>query len=485
VTRDNPPRVQGPRIRLETRLDPRYQEALRIRAQRGVEIMQERLRDPDERERLRYRLRPRGAHNVTCTKCGATFTSRLQGAASRKVLLCGEDCRRRRKQAARAQRRISDGERVGRITVSVRRRRPHAQLYEKARALLTEPGQGAARTLSQADRHLLERYLGLADSRATSLRGLTSQTGMTRHALERRLMACFGVLLGQGELGRVCAVCGRQFLPPYLSSDRQTCGAVCERKQARLHRSADHLREAARRQGRELAPRLTAVAATDFTRLADGDAALLRSYYGLDGQPPATKSELANRFGLTVWKVDAVLKRATAMLLEPASQAALDHDARREQMRARIGQLRRAKARPFARALEDLGADAFDKLDTRDRDLVKRYYGIGEERSWTRRELAEAFGMSTARVEDLVNAAVSDLIGTEVGLRFDRVCVVCGDSFAVRGRSSQPRTCGPQCRSELKRAAAKASAQARRKLTSGGRRASTRASRRVLAGLNR
>jgi hypothetical protein len=44
--------------------------------------------------------------------------------------------------------------------------------------------------------------------------------------------------------------------------------------------------------------------------LSATEAALVRSYYGLDGNSQSTKQELALRFGLSVWKVDSGLKRA-------------------------------------------------------------------------------------------------------------------------------------------------------------------------------
>jgi hypothetical protein len=89
ATRGKPLRERGPRIRLETRLDPVYQTAMRSRGRRSADIMRERLNDPDQRDRLLEQLRFRGPTSVVCTECGTTFMSRLQGASSRKVILCG------------------------------------------------------------------------------------------------------------------------------------------------------------------------------------------------------------------------------------------------------------------------------------------------------------------------------------------------------------------------------------------------------------
>jgi hypothetical protein len=100
------------------------------------------------------------------------------------------------------------------------------------------------------------------------------------------------------------------------------------------------------------------------------------------------KKELAREFGLGVWKVDFGLKRAVAMLLAPETAGALDAEALRQQKRDRIAQRRRERGRPLASEVHDLATEAFDKLGALERDLGQRCYGIGEERPWTRRELA-------------------------------------------------------------------------------------------------
>ena len=150
------------------------------------------------------------------------------------------------------------------------------------------------------------------------------------------------------------------------------------------------------------------------------------------------------------------------MLVAPESAGTLGPEAHHQQRRDRIAQRRREFGRPLTSALHSLGTEAFDKLGALERELVQRYYGIGDERPWTRRELAREFGLSTGRVEDLVNAAVRTLTGVDVAPRFDRMCAVCGGSFTVRSRVSRRRTCGAGCEGELKRAAGRASGRARR-----------------------
>jgi hypothetical protein len=196
ATRGKPLRERGPRIRLETRLDSAFQDAMRNRGLRSAEIMQERLKDPDQRDRLREQRRPGGPTSVVCTECGPTFVSQLQGAASRKVILSGEGYRRRRKQAARARGRLGEAERAGRIATSARVRGSRAQLYELAHARLSQGEPAVLDALKLADRHLLERYLGLGGCSATSMRRLASEMGMTRPALERRIADCLGAAFG-------------------------------------------------------------------------------------------------------------------------------------------------------------------------------------------------------------------------------------------------------------------------------------------------
>ena len=149
------------------------------------------------------------------------------------------------------------------------------------------------------------------------------------------------------------------------------------------------------------------------------------------------------------------------LLLAPERAGAVSPEARRQKRRDKIAERRREHGLPLASAVHDLGTDAFEKLGALERGLLQRYYGIGEERPWTRRELAREFGLSTGRIEDLVNASVHTLTGVDVAPRFDRTCAVCGGFFTVRSRVSRRRTCDSGCEGELKRWAGRASARAR------------------------
>jgi hypothetical protein len=89
ATRGKPLRERGPRIRLETRLDPTYQEAMRSRGRRSAEIMRDRLNHPDQRDRLREQLRladqpalfSRSAAPRSCRGCRVRPPERSSSAA--------------------------------------------------------------------------------------------------------------------------------------------------------------------------------------------------------------------------------------------------------------------------------------------------------------------------------------------------------------------------------------------------------------------
>jgi DNA-directed RNA polymerase sigma subunit (sigma70/sigma32) len=45
---------------------------------------------------------------------------------------------------------------------------------------------------------------------------------------------------------------------------------------------------------------------------------MLCLYYGLDQQRPHTLREIGARYGVAYWRVEAIITRAVARLLEPA-----------------------------------------------------------------------------------------------------------------------------------------------------------------------
>jgi hypothetical protein len=98
-------------------------------------------------------------------------------------------------------------------------------------------------------------------------------------------------------------VCGLLFVTPVAWSRRRTCGRECETEYHRERGSSEVLRAAARRRGREATAGLRALDRAAFDRLPARTADVVRLYYGLDDTRAWTKRELADRFGLTVWRV--------------------------------------------------------------------------------------------------------------------------------------------------------------------------------------
>lgn len=73
---------------------------------------------------------------------------------------------------------------------------------------------------------------------------------------------------------------------------------------------------------------------------------------------------------MTTWRVVRILLRTVQQLLDAATTHMNDPNILREQK--------------------------FEKIR---RELVRRYYGVGEQRSWTRRELAGTYRLPVGRVE--------------------------------------------------------------------------------------
>ena len=90
--------------------------------------------------RLREQLRFRGPTRVVCTECGTTFLSRLRARRLERSS-CGRGLPTPAKASPRG--RLSETERAGRIATSARRRGSRAQLYELARARLSQSDPAA------------------------------------------------------------------------------------------------------------------------------------------------------------------------------------------------------------------------------------------------------------------------------------------------------------------------------------------------------
>ncbi len=193
--------LRGRQLRRESRLDPRFQHAQRQRSLRTAEHMRQRLADPAELARLRARFRPRAPTPVACTECGTMFLSSVHRAASRRVLLCGERCRRRRQRAfARARQATNPAEMRARLATAARRRGRRGASYDRIVASLRALGPDDLARLPIAERHMLQRYVGLDGEPVASLSDLASQSGLPRADVQRRVHQSIAALLGQTSL---------------------------------------------------------------------------------------------------------------------------------------------------------------------------------------------------------------------------------------------------------------------------------------------
>ena len=164
--------------------------------------------------------------------------------------MCSKRCRKGPKQAARRAANIGTAEIMARVTTAARRRGPRGAKYDLVVARLNQMAGAGLATLTAADRHLVQRYFGLGGVSAASLRQLAAEANLARSAITRRVHQSVLVLIGVGELGRACVVCGRDLSHP-PGSRRRTCGRACEPAYHRQLGSHERLRAPARRQGRE------------------------------------------------------------------------------------------------------------------------------------------------------------------------------------------------------------------------------------------
>ncbi len=221
------------------------------------------------------------------------------------------------------------------------------------------------------------------------------------------------------------------------------------------------LRARARRQGREATEDLRKLDPAAFDRLHAMNASILRLYHGLEDGLNWTKVELADRFGLSVWRISEILRQSRSMLLDPSAEPPVSPEVVRRRRAERIAEARRQRGRPAAEALRALPPSAFGALPELERDLVRRYYGVDGKPS-TSRELGRLHGLQPDRVERLVSTSVRTLLGTSAVAAIGRTCGVCGNSFTVNSRAQRRLACGPVCERTLRQRTGIASAAARR-----------------------
>jgi hypothetical protein len=451
--------AQGRQLRLETRLDASYQQGLRQRGQRQSVRLRVLMQDPAQAEKVRRRLRTRGPTRIPCAECGTPFLSPVQGAAARAALLCGDACRGDRKRRLRRERQATGrAEMIGKLAVVRRHHGAKGSGYERILLGLRSAGNAAFASLAPVERALVQRYYGLEGQPPVSLRQLTHEMELTRGEVERRLHSAVGAVLGVDYVGVPCQVCERLFVPPQMDHPRRTCSEKCARTLRQHTSPRDSLLSAARRQGRAAAAQLRTLDDSAFDVLSEVDRELVRRYYGLERELPATQAELSQRFGMSHWQVSNHLKLSAARLLDPAAPEPPDSAERRRTRALKIVEARRRQTGRAAAALQALAPQAFDSLPEVVRDLVRGFYGLGCDRPWSQRELAQRYTMPVARVARLVNNAMRQLLGDDTIPSIERVCAVCGSQFTVESRTMPRRACGPACHRELRRRAGQASA---------------------------
>jgi hypothetical protein len=128
-------------------------------------------------------------------------------------------------------------------------------------------------------------------------------------------------------------------------------------------------------------------------------------------------------------------------------------DTCRAESRRRANLLRWRQDPAYVRVLgllKLLPPEAFARLDVRPSLLVYRYYGLGGKAPALLNELSNDYGLSAARVGEIIRLAVASLLGPGVVPRSTDTCVICGTAVVRRG--PRPRaTCGKVCRAERRR----------------------------------
>ena len=59
--------------------------------------------------------------------------------------------------------------------------------------------------------------------------------------------------------------------------------------------------------------------------------------------------------------------------------------------------------------IKDIVNDNLSLLDDKEKDIVRRYYGIGLDKSYNFKELAEIYQMSSERIRQIHNSAIAKM----------------------------------------------------------------------------
>ena len=374
--------ARGRQLRLETRLDAKYQQALRGRAQRQSVRLRVEMQDPAQAEKVKQRLRGLGPSQATCAECGTPFLSPVQGASSRAVLLCGDACRADRKRRLRRERQAnSRAELVGKLAVArapPRREGSRIRTHSGGAAKRGEQCHRLASTVrARSCAALLRTRRPPARLRPRARSGDWTGPGASSNDNFMSPSEAFSVSSMWARRARCVSGClSRRAATTRVARAVTSALEFCD---SRLARATGSGKQPAARGGQPAA-QLRALDRSAFDVLDELERELVWRYFALDTELPSTQTELADRFGLTSWQVEQPA--------QAGSRAAPRSFRARPTGRGRAppvasAQNRHCTAPPrpsAATALRAVTPQSFEGLPELEQDLVRRYYGLGDDR---------------------------------------------------------------------------------------------------------
>ncbi|MGH2363709.1 MAG: hypothetical protein ACRDHX_03550 [Chloroflexota bacterium] len=227
-----------------------------------------------------------------------------------------------------------------------------------------------------------------------------------------------------------CAVCGAPLeMPRWAAQSKKQHGCPGEcRSELRRRRLAEHdlsapavrakagetrrltlaarpdygrevgarISQARRRRDAAVVEQLRPLPAVVWESLPEPDRSLVRRYYGLVGEQPATYPELIKEYHLTYRDIRRMITHGVARVLDPdAAIATVAHD---ERVRWRMS---------VAAALAALGPERLTGFSELERQLVVRYYGLDAQLRVSQRQIARDLGVDRKRVRAVLERAAA------------------------------------------------------------------------------
>jgi len=155
--------------------------------------------------------------------------------------------------------------------------------------------------------------------------------------------------------------------------------------------------EAKRRRDGELTEQLRQLPVTAWDVLPEPDRSMVRRYYGLEGEQPATFLELMVAFRLQHRQIRRMVSQGVSRLVDPTAtlRVTRPHDER----------VRRRTA--VVAGLAALGANGMAEFSELDRQIIARSYGIDGEQRGSQRGIARSLGITGRRVREALAKAAA------------------------------------------------------------------------------